>query len=58
MLLPDKVYHLASALFPQATWHGNRKENVLYLSFDDGPCSVATPFVKWLRKIWPIQDFS
>ncbi|MCZ2444662.1 MAG: polysaccharide deacetylase family protein [Flavobacteriales bacterium] len=45
MLLPDNVYHLASALFPQATWHGNRKENVLYLSFDDGPCSVATPFV-------------
>lgn len=33
------------ALFPKRVWHFSRKEKVIYLSFDDGPHPVATPFV-------------
>ncbi len=32
-------------LYPFYTWEVATKENVLYLTFDDGPHPVATPFV-------------
>ena len=32
-------------LYPTLTWHKNRKEKYVYLTFDDGPIPVVTPFV-------------
>jgi peptidoglycan/xylan/chitin deacetylase (PgdA/CDA1 family) len=32
-------------LYPTLTWHKNRNEKYLYLTFDDGPVPVVTPFV-------------
>jgi peptidoglycan/xylan/chitin deacetylase (PgdA/CDA1 family) len=31
--------------YPTLTWHKNRKEKVIFLTFDDGPIPVVTPFV-------------
>ncbi len=31
--------------YPTLTWHKNRKEKFIYLTFDDGPIPVVTPFV-------------
>jgi peptidoglycan/xylan/chitin deacetylase (PgdA/CDA1 family) len=33
------------ALYPSCTWRIPNKEQVIYLSFDDGPHPIATPFV-------------
>ncbi len=32
-------------LYPTLIWHKNRKEKYVYLTFDDGPIPVVTPFV-------------
>ena len=32
-------------LYPSLIWHKSRKEKSIYLSFDDGPIPVVTPFV-------------
>jgi peptidoglycan/xylan/chitin deacetylase (PgdA/CDA1 family) len=32
-------------LYPRLTWHKNRKEKYVYLTFDDGPIPVVTSFV-------------
>lgn len=32
-------------LYPTLTWHKNRKDKSVYLTFDDGPIPVVTPFV-------------
>lgn len=32
-------------LYPTLTWHKTRKEKNVYLTFDDGPIPVVTPFV-------------
>ena len=32
-------------LYTTLTWHKNRKEKSIYLTFDDGPIPVVTPFV-------------
>lgn len=32
-------------IYPTLTWHKNRKDKCIYLSFDDGPIPVVTPFV-------------
>ncbi len=32
-------------LYPTLTWHKSRKEKCVYLTFDDGPIPVVTPFV-------------
>ena len=32
-------------LYPSFTWHKNRKEKKLYLTFDDGPIPEVTEFV-------------
>lgn len=38
-------------LYPELTWHKNRTENSIYLTFDDGPIPVVTSFVlKTLNK--------
>ena len=31
--------------YPSAVWHKSRKEKSIYLTFDDGPIPVVTPFV-------------
>ncbi len=38
-------------LYPTLTWHESREEKYIYLSFDDGPIPIVTPFVlKTLKK--------
>ena len=32
-------------LYPSLTWHKSRKQKEVYLTFDDGPVPIATPFV-------------
>ena len=32
-------------LYPSLIWHKSRKEKAVYLTFDDGPIPVVTPFV-------------
>jgi len=32
-------------LFPTLTWHKSRKEKYVYITFDDGPIPVVTPYV-------------
>lgn len=32
-------------LYPSLTWNKSRKEKTIYLTFDDGPIPVVTPFV-------------
>lgn len=32
-------------LYPSATWHKSRKQKQVYLTFDDGPVPLVTPFV-------------
>lgn len=32
-------------LYPTLTWHKSRKQKFVYLTFDDGPVPVVTPFV-------------
>ncbi len=32
-------------LYPSLTWHKSREEKCVYLTFDDGPIPVVTPFV-------------
>ena len=31
--------------YPTLTWHKSRKEKIIFLTFDDGPIPVVTPFV-------------
>lgn len=31
--------------YPTLTWHKSREENIIFLTFDDGPIPVVTPFV-------------
>lgn len=31
--------------YPTLTWRKNRKEKIIYLTFDDGPIPVVTPYV-------------
>ena len=32
-------------LYPSLTWNKSRKEKTIYLTFDDGPIPIVTPFV-------------
>ncbi len=36
---------LLQKLYPNFIWNMPTKEKVLYLTFDDGPVEIATPFV-------------
>ena len=40
-----KTPFLLRALYPSCTWKMPANENSIYLSFDDGPHPIATPFV-------------
>lgn len=40
-----KIPWWLKALYPKRTWHFSREERKIYLTFDDGPHPVATPFV-------------
>lgn len=40
-----KTYWWLKALYPSFIWNKSRDEKVLYLTFDDGPHPIATPFV-------------
>lgn len=40
-----KTPWLLKKLYPHCTWHVSTREKILYLTFDDGPHPVATPFV-------------
>ncbi|WP_315820276.1 polysaccharide deacetylase family protein [Paraflavitalea speifideaquila] len=35
----------AQKLYPGCTWHIPTREKIIYLTFDDGPHPMATPFV-------------
>ncbi|WP_345950404.1 polysaccharide deacetylase family protein [Mucilaginibacter sp. PAMB04274] len=40
-----KTPWLLKKLYPKLVWNQNRTEPVLYLTFDDGPIPIVTPFV-------------
>ncbi|MFD1258619.1 polysaccharide deacetylase family protein [Mucilaginibacter terrae] len=40
-----KTPWLLKKLYPQLVWNRNRHEPVIYLTFDDGPIPIITPFV-------------
>ena len=42
---PDRIPDWLSGLFPNYHWHGDRSNKFVYLTFDDGPTPVVTPFV-------------
>ena len=39
------MFRLLSFLYPSLIWHMPGKEKIIYLSFDDGPIPVVTPWV-------------
>jgi len=40
-----KTPWLLKKLYPALTWNCNRGEKVIYLTFDDGPIPIVTPYV-------------
>ena len=40
-----KTPWLLKKLYPNLTWNKNRQSRCIYLTFDDGPIPVVTPFV-------------
>lgn len=45
-------------LYPTLTWHKSRREKFVYLTFDDGPVPVVTPFVlNTLKKFDALATF-
>jgi peptidoglycan-N-acetylglucosamine deacetylase len=36
---------ILKALYPQLTWHIKPADNTIFLTFDDGPIPIVTPFV-------------
>jgi peptidoglycan/xylan/chitin deacetylase (PgdA/CDA1 family) len=40
-----KTPWLLKKLYPALTWNKNRKSRCIYLTFDDGPIPIVTPFV-------------
>lgn len=40
-----KTPWLLKKLYPGCTWHMPSREKIIYLTFDDGPHPIATPFV-------------
>lgn len=40
-----KTPWLLKKLYPQLHWNRNRSQPVIYLTFDDGPIPIVTPFV-------------
>ena len=51
MFYLKKAPSILKKIYPSCTWDIKTEENILYLTFDDGPHPEATPFVlKELRK--------
>lgn len=44
MYIPNSPFWL-QWLYPSMIWHKSREEKSVYISFDDGPIPVVTPFV-------------
>jgi peptidoglycan/xylan/chitin deacetylase (PgdA/CDA1 family) len=44
MYIPNSPFWL-QWLYPSVLWHKSREEKSVYISFDDGPIPVVTPFV-------------
>lgn len=44
-MYPVKIPFFWKWLFPQQLWHKPRNRKVIYLTFDDGPIPVVTPWV-------------
>ncbi|GAL73581.1 polysaccharide deacetylase [Nonlabens ulvanivorans] len=42
---PDIIKDWFSNLFSGYLWHGSREDKVVYITFDDGPHPVVTPYV-------------
>src|SRR6187402_1827346 len=40
-----KTPRLLKMLYPELTWNGTRGNRNIYLTFDDGPIPIVTPFV-------------
>ena len=51
-MYPVKTPFWLSYLYPSLTWHESRTDKCIYLTFDDGPIPIVTPFVlKTLKKL-------
>ena len=46
----EQVPNLFRSLYPQALWRINPQEKAVYLTFDDGPIPLVTPWVLSLLK--------
>ncbi len=44
-MYPFKTPWFVKKLYPTLTWHKDREERCIYLTFDDGPIPIVTPFV-------------
>ncbi|SHN13053.1 Peptidoglycan/xylan/chitin deacetylase, PgdA/CDA1 family [Cyclobacterium lianum] len=42
---PFRVPHIAQRMFSEFTWHKDRGQKAIYLTFDDGPVSGVTEFI-------------
>jgi peptidoglycan-N-acetylglucosamine deacetylase len=45
MIFPLKTARIIKKLAPELIWNMERNEKVIYLTFDDGPINLVTPFV-------------
>jgi peptidoglycan/xylan/chitin deacetylase (PgdA/CDA1 family) len=50
-----KTPWLLKKLYPALTWHQNRGKRCIYLTFDDGPIPIVTPFVLNILKQYHAQ---
>ncbi|MBO7301751.1 MAG: polysaccharide deacetylase family protein [Bacteroidaceae bacterium] len=51
----EQVPTLLRKIYPKATWRMNPKEKAVYLTFDDGPIPVVTPWVVELLEQYNIK---
>ncbi|MBF4983268.1 polysaccharide deacetylase family protein [Nonlabens mediterrranea] len=42
---PDRIGDWFSSLFSGYLWHGSRTDKIVYITFDDGPHPIVTPYV-------------
>lgn len=55
MWYPVRTPALFRLIYPSLEWRGNAADKTIYLTFDDGPHPVATPFVLDLLKQYNIK---
>ena len=51
----EQVPEIVRFLFPKALWRMNPDEKAVYLTFDDGPIPIVTPWVVDLLKKYDIK---